>query len=163
LLFLLVPWTNLFILFSCVNLLFDDVWFMVAEFANSTCSSRTTIEKYQCHWHKTRLIHTAVIYNMLHVVKNLFFFGFAGLHTALATYLGYLISFCIGYCKISLLIILFSYFIAGAFDEVDIQTTILTLINGHHQILLRGQALPPNLITRMVNNFPQCSSFFQAS
>ncbi|KAK1293431.1 hypothetical protein QJS10_CPB17g00921 [Acorus calamus] len=49
----------------------------------------------------------------------------------------------------------------GTLVEVDPHEVVLSLIEKHHQLLLRGGVLPPQLKTGMLDAFPECDRFFK--
>ncbi|KAJ4721925.1 importin beta-like SAD2-like [Melia azedarach] len=51
----------------------------------------------------------------------------------------------------------------GALGEIDQLNVVASLIGRHHNLLVQGQPLPPQLILKFLNAFPQLSSLFQHS
>ncbi|GKV06838.1 hypothetical protein SLEP1_g18666 [Rubroshorea leprosula] len=51
----------------------------------------------------------------------------------------------------------------GALEEVDQQSIVLSLISRYYNVLIQGQSLSSQLVTRFLNAFPESSLFFQQS
>lgn len=49
----------------------------------------------------------------------------------------------------------------GGLEEIDQKSIVLSLIQRYHQVLIRGQSLPPPIVSTFLNSFPEYSSFFQ--
>lgn len=52
---------------------------------------------------------------------------------------------------------------AGALEEVDQRRVVLSLIEKYHHVLIQGQALSLQVISRFLNAYPECSLYFQQS
>jgi hypothetical protein len=52
---------------------------------------------------------------------------------------------------------------AGNLEEVDQRSVVLSLIEKYHHVLVQGQALPLQVISRFLNAYPECSLYFQQS
>ncbi|TYI92538.1 hypothetical protein E1A91_D02G077100v1 [Gossypium mustelinum] len=48
----------------------------------------------------------------------------------------------------------------GGLEEADEQKMVLSLIEGYHHVLIKGQALSPELVSSFINAFPDSTSFF---
>ncbi|XP_009804028.1 importin beta-like SAD2 homolog isoform X3 [Nicotiana sylvestris] len=48
----------------------------------------------------------------------------------------------------------------GCLEDVDLESTVLSVIERHHQVLLRLQ-LPPELTSSFLEAFPECKLYFQ--
>ncbi|KAJ6798788.1 importin beta-like SAD2-like protein isoform X1 [Iris pallida] len=51
----------------------------------------------------------------------------------------------------------------GGFDEVDIQTNIVSLLDRFRGVLISGQVFPPNLVQGIIDTCPEYSSFFHVN
>lgn len=51
-------------------------------------------------------------------------------------------------------------FVIGFLEEIDPEKAIFSLIERHHDVLVKGQVLPSQLVSNFVNTFPGHSSFF---
>ncbi|XP_062143385.1 importin beta-like SAD2 homolog isoform X2 [Alnus glutinosa] len=51
----------------------------------------------------------------------------------------------------------------GALEEVDQRRVVLSLIEKYHHVLIQGQALSLQVISRFLNAYPECSLYFQQS
>ncbi|KAL2534883.1 ARM repeat superfamily protein [Abeliophyllum distichum] len=49
----------------------------------------------------------------------------------------------------------------GTMEEFDLLSSLLSLIQRYHGILVQGQPLPPQLISSILNTFPECIMYFQ--
>ncbi|XP_022844600.1 uncharacterized protein LOC111367768 isoform X2 [Olea europaea var. sylvestris] len=49
----------------------------------------------------------------------------------------------------------------GTMEEVDLQSSVLSLIQRYHGILVQGQSIPPHLISSFISAFPECNMCFQ--
>ncbi|XP_042427996.1 uncharacterized protein LOC122015265 isoform X2 [Zingiber officinale] len=46
----------------------------------------------------------------------------------------------------------------GFLEKIDLREEILLLLRRHHQVLLKSQAVSPNLVQQIMNLFPECTS-----
>ncbi|KAE9455022.1 hypothetical protein C3L33_13046, partial [Rhododendron williamsianum] len=46
-------------------------------------------------------------------------------------------------------------------EDVDQQGIVISLITRHHQVLIQGQSLPPQVISSFLDAFPECNLVFQ--
>lgn len=51
--------------------------------------------------------------------------------------------------------------ILGSLEEVDQQKVVFSLMEKYHHVLIRGQALPAELVSSFVRSFPECNLFFR--
>lgn len=51
----------------------------------------------------------------------------------------------------------------GSLDEMDLESSLLQLIKSSGQELMQGQALPPSLVQKLKNSFPEQPHLFQIS
>ncbi|KAA3485192.1 importin beta-like SAD2-like protein isoform X1 [Gossypium australe] len=48
----------------------------------------------------------------------------------------------------------------GSLEEADEQKMVISLIERYHHVLIKGQALSPELVSSFINAFPDSTSFF---
>lgn len=51
----------------------------------------------------------------------------------------------------------------GRLIDIDEQKVVLSLIDKYYHVLINGQVLPPHLVLKFVNAFPEHGSYFRQS